>query len=235
MSQLSESEILEKLKLNKPSVTSEEERRLKLIKCRLDAVKYREWLQKVESLRQEALEWFPVSKITNTSRQAKLKESIGSIWEAVNFAVSGSYGSANSFYLDMQFHNEDKRFARWQKSFEDAESKLEQERSKLSANSRKVEKAILYLQDKGLKFCVDFGIDNCVEKANQVALDLEIKRLVDEGEYISFNGDDYCEDCAGWLPDELSSRCQCGNRRVSFDWDWDGLDFEHLYVYAVAY
>jgi hypothetical protein len=32
------------------------------------------------------------------------------------------------------------------------------------------------------------------------------------GEFIPFDGDDDCEDCAGW--DGHSPRCECGNRRV---------------------
>lgn len=231
MSQLSESEILEKLKLNKPSVTSEEERRLKLIKCRLDAVKYREWLRKVEELRKEALEWFPVSKITNTPRQVKLKESIGGVWETVNCSLTTSYGSANEDRLEWRFQEEDRRFAEWEKEYKQALSNLEKKQYSMSQKTKKVEKAILYLQEKGLKFCVDFGIDNCVEKANEVALDLARLELINAGKYISFNGDGNCEDCDGWLPESHS--CQCGNRRVSFY--WENFDFEHPCIYAQAW
>lgn len=231
MNELSESEILEKLKLNKPSVTSEEERRLKLIKCRLDAVKYREWLRKVEELRKEALEWFPVSKITNTPRQAKLKESIGNVWETVNCSLTTSYGSANENHLEWRFQEEDRRFAEWEKEYKQALSNLEKKQYSMSQKTKKVEKAILYLQEKGLKFCVDFGIDNCVEKANEVALDLEINKYVNAGKYISFNGNNCEDECLGWKPQDR--RCQCGNRRVSFD--WEDFDFEHPYIYAQAW
>lgn len=39
------------------------------------------------------------------------------------------------------------------------------------------------------------------------------------GECFEFDGDDYCEDCAGW--DGESHRCECGNRRMS----WEGNKF----------
>lgn len=48
-----------------------------------------------------------------------------------------------------------------------------------------------------------------------------VKQIAENGGFTSFDGDEYCEDCAGW--DGVSHRCDCGNRRVSWA-DWYGMD-----------
>lgn len=56
------------------------------------------------------------------------------------------------------------------------------------------------------------------------------KRLVElavaqlAGGYVSFEGDEFCEDCKGW--DGVSRRCDCGNRRV----EWE-LSDDETYIY----
>lgn len=52
-----------------------------------------------------------------------------------------------------------------------------------------------------------------------------------EGDFIDFDGQN-CEDpCAGW--DGESRRCECGNRRVSFDVEKDSEG--NFYANASAY
>lgn len=55
----------------------------------------------------------------------------------------------------------------------------------------------------------------------------EIEAIKKSGGFVSFAGDDNCEDCEGW--DGEDSRCQCGNRRVSWAYE-DGIG-----LYAEAY
>jgi hypothetical protein len=92
--------------------------------------------------------------------------------------------------------------------------------------------AIIYLQEKGKILGKNFIIENAIYLANDIARDLEIKHIQEElkGGYMSFSGDDSCENCKGW--DGVSHRCDCGNRRV--EWVWEG-DFKNPYVYAEAY
>jgi chromosome segregation ATPase len=66
-------------------------------------------------------------------------------------------------------------------------------------------------------------LQKMIDKEERKTRNKKIKEYIknngnDEG-YISFDGDDYCEDCPGW--DGFSHRCECGNRRM--DWyDEDG-------------
>jgi hypothetical protein len=67
--------------------------------------------------------------------------------------------------------------------------------------------------------------------AEMSAADAEFERKVKERmgghAFISFDGDDTCDDCRRW--DRESRRCECGNRRL--DWDEDELGN----VYGQAY
>lgn len=114
---------------------------------------------------------------------------------------------------------------------------LEREKTRLAneeALKQKQMRAVIWLQEKGLKLGQDFDLDNALFKANDMASDEEIERckkeLKESGAKLSFDGDDSCEDCEGW--DGESNRCECGNRRVC--WGADG-DFEKPYVYGYAH
>jgi len=126
------------------------------------------------------------------------------------------------------------------KAIEDAQKKVqEQEREKIrlgneEALKQKQMRAVIWLQEKGLKLGQDFDLDNALFKANEMASDEEIERrkkeLKESGAWLSFDGDDSCEDCEGW--DGESNRCECGNRRVCW---WADGDFEKPYVYGYAH
>jgi len=64
---------------------------------------------------------------------------------------------------------------------------------------------------------------------DDVCQDILIEEARAEGGFHSFCGDDSCENCEGW--DGSSHRCECGNRRVS--WDSDG-DFTNMIIYGNA-
>lgn len=50
--------------------------------------------------------------------------------------------------------------------------------------------------------------------------DVHLKPAMQNFGWFEFSGDN-CEDCPGW--DGLSCRCNCGNRRVSWDWFYGAL------------
>ena len=76
------------------------------------------------------------------------------------------------------------------------------------------------------------SLNDYIEKANDVAFELECKRRETDDEYIDFSGDDNCEDCAGWKPGER--RCNCGNRRVSWVESYSH-SFKDPSIYAEAW
>jgi len=126
------------------------------------------------------------------------------------------------------------------REMEAAEAK-ERERQKKEAAQAKAGRAAAYLIALGWKIDRDSWIDpksghgcgsDAVGIANDIALDVAIEDRKKEiaGGHIEFGGDDNCENCSGWDGD--SHRCECGNRRVS--WEHDG-DFESMNVWAEAY
>jgi hypothetical protein len=127
------------------------------------------------------------------------------------------------------------------RNHEDRKKKmLEEEKKTLKAKENQKEQskhlleATIYLLDHGKTFGVDFTEENAVCEANAIAWDLEIEKIVCEikktGQAIPFGGDDECIDCSGW--DGESRRCQCGNRRVS--WEFEG-NFKKPWVRAEAW
>ncbi len=95
--------------------------------------------------------------------------------------------------------------------------------------SRKLLAAGAFLSARGKVIGVDYEAQSAIEVANDIAFDEAIAAQKRGGGFVSFGGDDNCEGCSGW--DMTSHRCECGNRRVS--WEHDG-DFESMYVYAQA-
>lgn len=93
-------------------------------------------------------------------------------------------------------------------------------------------KAILWLQERGKKLGEDFRVADAIETANAIAFEEEVARKRAEGGLFSFSGEDSCEDCGGW--DGESRRCECGNRRVSWESGW-GHSFLNPYVHGEAY
>lgn len=74
--------------------------------------------------------------------------------------------------------------------------------------------AVTWLLARGKTIGVDFNVAEAVMVANEIAYHAECKRLIDQGEFIDFNGQNCDGPCSGWLPG--SHRCDCGNRRVDF-------------------
>lgn len=92
--------------------------------------------------------------------------------------------------------------------------------------------AVEWLLARGKKIGTDFSVADAVQVANGIAYAEECARLEDEGEYMSFSGQNCEGPCAGWNPS--SNRCDCGNRRVSFT-EVYGHSFKSPSVEAEAY
>lgn len=93
------------------------------------------------------------------------------------------------------------------------------------------------LQDDAIEFLVKRGVvipnrDAAVDLATDIAIEECITESKSHGDMISFDGDEYCEECAGW--DGESRRCECGNRRVYWEAGWD-VTFKNMYVFPSVY
>ena len=93
-------------------------------------------------------------------------------------------------------------------------------------------RAAAWLMAKGKVLGADFTVGTALDVANDLAAEEEKARLIAAGRPIGFSGDDYCENCDGWVPGH--HRCACGNRRVDFVTS-DYHTFENVSVQAEAY
>jgi len=113
--------------------------------------------------------------------------------------------------------------------------KAEQQKKQLEAEKTQlVNQAIKYCLDNGRQFGDGLSVENAIQIANDIAFNKEVERReAEEGDdYIDFEGQN-CEDpCEGWKPRE--HRCQCGNRRVSWEESWNA-DFRDMSIYPAAY
>lgn len=112
------------------------------------------------------------------------------------------------------------------KAREEAQKKYEAQKNEL------LNEAIAYLIEKGLSIGKDFLVENAIEKANDIAFELECNRKESEGGYVGFSGQNCEDECAGWNPSDR--RCECGNRRVSWTEGYSH-SFKTPDVYAEAY
>jgi chromosome segregation ATPase len=133
--------------------------------------------------------------------------------------------------------------AETKKRHEETVKKLEEEIKAL----KKLDAAIIYEHNKILADTNAKIIQECAEtKKRHEETRKELQKMIDRKEtktrnkkikkyirehgddegYISFDGDDNCDDCPGW--DGFSHRCECGNRRM--DWyDEDGEFYPEPY------
>ncbi len=90
------------------------------------------------------------------------------------------------------------------------------------------DRAVMWLLAHGRIYGVDFTADTASEVALKIAAQAVITRQT--GCWNNFSGQTCEEPCRGW--DGESSRCDCGNRRVS--WMIDGT-FEEPHVWGEAW
>ena len=130
-------------------------------------------------------------------------------------------------------------FSRLKENIKAEKQKQEKKKEEDDAASKNLEltiDAIKFLEERGKVKDKDFEVKNAIDIANNVAFQEEvarrIKSLEDSGDYIDFNGNICDGPCEGW--DGRSRRCQCGNRRVSWEAGF-GFTFKNLDIYAEAY
>lgn len=115
------------------------------------------------------------------------------------------------------------------------QEKKQQEKLKEEARQKEIdelnEEAIIYLLSHGKILGKDFSIKDASYVADSLAFELEKERVLKEKSWFSFSGDDYCENCSGW--DGTSHRCECGNRRVGWEFGYDH-SFKHPSIRAEA-
>jgi hypothetical protein len=100
--------------------------------------------------------------------------------------------------------------------------------------SELLNQSIAYCLENGRTFGDGLSVENAIQVANDIAFQKEVARKeaeIGEG-YISFDGQNCEDECAGWNPQH--HRCQCGNRRVSWTEGWSS-DFRNMDIYAEAY
>lgn len=117
----------------------------------------------------------------------------------------------------------------------------EQEKKKLEEKQKKeaeilsnplTQEAVTYLQGQGKVLGTDFTLLTAIGEANNLAYELEVKKLIATGGVDSFDGQNCEGPCAGW--DGTSHRCDCGNRRMNWTTGM-GHSFKTPYVHAEAY
>ena len=101
--------------------------------------------------------------------------------------------------------------------------------------SELLNQAISYCLENGRTFGDALSVENAIQVANDIAFQKEVARKeaeIGDG-YIGFDGQNCEDECAGWNP-QISHRCECGNRRVSWTEGWSS-DFRNMDIYAEAY
>lgn len=148
-----------------------------------------------------------------------------------NEALSRVYSATRSLYNTKSTYESRERFA---KEKADKEAQAERLKQIESEKNNLANEAIAYCIANGRIFGQDgFTIDTAISIANDIAFNKEISRKEEEigDTFISFSGQNCEDECDGWNPNH--HRCQCGNRRVSWN-DWNG-SFKNMSVYAEAY
>jgi hypothetical protein len=180
------------------------------------------FINRLIELKKEILERFPISTFNMTSSQAKKAHSFENIYAHL---VKQQH-ALNT--LESKFNDEDRREAAKEKELKVQEIQREQ----IEYKTMLTQDAIIWLTKRGLELGKDFTLDEAIEYANSIAFDEAVAELRKSTDWIKFDGDDNCaETCRGW--DGVSKRCECGNRRVSFDECYS--TFKDPFVRACAY
>ena len=133
--------------------------------------------------------------------------------------------------LRTTFRYQDEQKEAQEKQKQDALKKQQQQLDE----SKLIEEAIIYLQKNGFTLGKDFNLKDAIAKADRFAFNLAVKQKLEGGESYWFNfiGNINCdESCHRW--DGVSHRCDCGNRRVSWERDYD-FSFKNPSLVAEAY
>lgn len=116
-----------------------------------------------------------------------------------------------------------------EKEYLEEQKSLANKKIKKETQDKLKTEAVKFCLDNGLEIGKDFTVDTAINVATNVAYEKAVAENTYIKGWISFAGDDNCVNCQGWRPTE--HRCNCGNRRVG--WEWHG-DWKTGYLEAVA-
>ncbi len=147
-----------------------------------------------------------------------------------NQVLERLFEAQRSVYYTKSFYESQERLAKEKAAKEAAVEKakqIENEKAQL------LNEAIAFCLNNGGLFGKDFTAETAISTANDIAFKLAVKkREIQIGDgYIGFSGKNCEDECDGWNPS--NRRCQCGNRRVS--WSYDYSDFRNMEIYAEAW
>jgi hypothetical protein len=187
--------------------------------------KAKEMLAKFRDVVAEANKQFPGATFGLSKTRLAKHQSPNEAYDRVREAV-GAWDRVHSYY------GQKERIA---KEKADKEAQVEKIKQIEAEKNNLANEAIAYCIANGRIFGQDgFTIDTAISIANDIAYIKEkAKREAEIGDgYISFDGQNCEDECAGWNPKDR--RCECGNRRVSWT---DGYysDFRDMSIYAEAY
>jgi len=202
---------------------------------------YKTWKQNVEanlSSDQIAILKEEGEKI-NKYNQENFKETCQSV-NLLKFGIGRLYGTESKLYkyflnngnienppdIEGRYRDLLRAIATYQKDQKELEYKL----NKVTEDTKLLERAIVWLHSRGFIIGSDFRLETAIKTANDIRFEELKEEKLSSPNLYDFNGGAYCEDCAGW--DGESRRCECGNRRVS--WESEG-NFEDMYLYGEAY
>ena len=207
------------------NITPIETRIDSLAKAEIKAEKANRLLSELCALREKILTEFPINTFGLTKSEMKKSKEIPALIE--NLRIISNHPQR----LKDHFANEDQQVLNQQKKLEE---KVRQEQKELE-ESQVISDAILYLLEKrpDLKIGKDYTIFNATDLADQLAFQIAVNTQIEEigDHFIEFIGDSNCEDCRGW--DGFDRRCDCGNRRVNWEKDWD-FSFKNPEIHAEA-
>lgn len=187
-------------------------------------------LAEYDSLMDRMRNEFPADLFCATKAQLRKAHLPNSVLGRVKYAAGSAQRSMARFDLLRQALAAEAR----KREEDERNRQREAEAQQLTAD------AILWIQAKypERRLGVDFGVADAVDYANALAFDDEVAKITAEcqlHEFIGQNCSDYLDEdqhCGGW--DGKSKRCQCGNRRVSWQ-EGCGHSFKSPCVVAEAY
>lgn len=194
------------------------------------------WRDKAATISEEQIKLWREETDKYNEQIDKLSKTNNEIYMQMFALAETIYGKRSSVLRYLSNNRPDAIFRLsydFERIIEDAKKELTAKKEKENKSKNEKEllaKAVLWLKEKGKELGKDYQVTEAVYTANNIAFEEEIEKRKKLGGYIEFSGDDNCEDCEGW--DMETGRCQCGNRRVS--WDSSG-NFLNISIYAEAY
>ena len=184
-----------------------------------------ELLVRFKDIITEANKQFPGSTFGLSKARLEKHKSPNEAYQRVADATRSAYNTKSTYEMRERIAKEKA----------DKEAQVEKIKQIEAEKNNLANEAIAYCIANGRIFGQDgFTIDTAISIANDISYIKEkAKREAEIGDgYISFDGQNCEDECAGWNPKDR--RCECGNRRVSWT---DGYysDFRNMSIYAEAY